>query len=222
MKIANTWSYSRLKAFETCPRQFYHVKVLREYEEPETEAMRYGNEFHEAAEHYIGSDASLPAKFNFAKPVLDTLKRSPGNKLCEFKMGMTADLEPCAFDDDNVWYRGIVDLNIVDPPKAKVIDYKTGRSAKYADKGQLELMALCTFAHFPEIEDIKAALLFVIANAFITDKYTRDDIPRLWEKWLGKHSRMEQAFKNDVWNANPSGLCRKHCPVTSCAHNGRN
>ena len=197
------------------------MKVACTYEEPETEAMRYGNKFHKAAEDYVGSGKELPKEFEFARNTLDRLAASEGEKLPEYKMGLTKDLEPCGFFDDNVWYRGIADLTILNPPMAKVLDYKTGRSARYADKGQLELMALATFAHFPETEKVKAGLIFVVADAFIKDAYDRDDIPHLWEKWLTKHARMEKAFEHDVWNAHPSGLCKAHCPVLECVHNGR-
>ena len=55
---------------------------------------------------------------------------------------------------DNVWWRGIADLVILDADNhiAWVVDYKTGKSARYADKGQLELMALATFKHFPVVK----------------------------------------------------------------------
>ena len=45
MSIA-PWSFSKLKAFETCPKQFYHVKILKEYPQKETDAMRYGTDVH--------------------------------------------------------------------------------------------------------------------------------------------------------------------------------
>lgn len=62
-------------------------------------------------------------------------------------MGLTENLEPCDFFSDEVWWRGIADLVIIDEEEdlAWVIDYKTGKSARYADKGQLELMALAIF-----------------------------------------------------------------------------
>ena len=36
---AAPWSFSRIKAFEQCPKQFYHEKVLKQYPFRETEAM---------------------------------------------------------------------------------------------------------------------------------------------------------------------------------------
>ena len=146
MSIA-PWSFSKAKAFDTCPKQFYHVNILKEYPFEETDAMRYGTEFHKACEDYIDKEKSLPKKFGFIEPTLDALNKKRGVKICEKKLGLTEDLEPCGFFDKKVWFRGIADLIIVDvlAGAAWVVDYKTGRSSKYADKGQLELMALSVF-----------------------------------------------------------------------------
>ena len=131
-------------------------------------------------------------------------------------------LEPCGFYDKNVWFRGIADLIILDGDHASVVDYKTGKSAKYADKGQLELMALSVFAHYPQVTKIRAALFFVVSKDLVKDTYIEYDGAKLWRKWLGKYNQMKLAADNDVWNARPSGLCRRHCPVVECVHNGAN
>ena len=223
MSIA-PWSFSKAKAFEQCPKQFYHEKILKQYPVEETDAMRYGTEFHKACEDYIKSEAPLPKKFNFIQQTLDALNEKRGIKMCEQKLGLTADLEPCGFFDKRVWFRGIADLVIIDvlTGVAWVIDYKTGKSLKYADKGQLELMALIVFKHYPQITRVKAGLLFVIAKGLVKEEYEIDSESNLWEKWLGIYGRMEKAFESDVWNPRPSGLCKRHCPVLECAHNGRN
>ena len=216
------WSFSRIKAFEQCPKQFYHTRVAKDYVESETEAMLYGSAFHKAAEAYIKDGESMPARFDYAVATLDSLKLKQGHKLCEYKFGLTENLEPCGFNDENVWFRGIADLIILDENSAWVVDYKTGKSARYADKGQLELMALTIFKHFPQVEKVRAGLLFVVSKDLIKDVYMRDTEEILWGKWLTNYSSMEQAFENDIWNPRPSGLCRRHCVVTECAHNGRN
>ena len=221
MSIA-PWSFSRIKAFEQCPKQFYHMKIMKDYVESETEAMLYGTAFHTAAEEYVRDGTPMPAKFDYAVGALDSLKSKQGNKLCEYKLGVTKDLEPCGFTDKEVWFRGIADLIILNENVAWVVDYKTGKSARYADKGQLELMALVVFKHFPQVKTVKAGLLFVVSKDLIKDVYTKEQVPALWEKWLADYSKMEQAFKNNMWNPKPSGLCRRHCAVVECAHNGRN
>lgn len=221
MSIA-PWSFSKIKAFEQCPKQFYHMKILKEYEEKETEAMLYGTLFHEAAEEYVKNQVPLPLKFDYALKALDRLQAKQGKKLCEYKLGLTKELEPCGFSHKDVWFRGIADLIILDEDVAWVVDYKTGKSARYADKGQLELMALATFKHFPKVKEIRAGLLFVVSKDLIKDTYTKDEETKLWDKWLSNYARMESAADNNVWNPRPSGLCKRHCAVTECAHNGRN
>ena len=216
------WSYSRIKAFEQCPKQFYHMKIAKDYKEPYTEAMRYGTELHAVAEDFIRDGTPIPDRFAFLRGPLEALRRRQGNKFTEMRMGLTAELEPCTFKDKNVWWRGIADLVIVDGTKAWVVDYKTGRNAEYADKGQLELMAMATFKHFPEVEQVNAALMYVIANKFIKAKYTIDMLTDLWDKWLASFGRMQVAHDNDTWNARPSGLCRRHCAVVECVYNGSN
>lgn len=216
------WSFSKIKAFEQCPKQFYHEKILKEYPFVETEAIRYGSAFHLAAEEYIRDGKPMPKKFEYALPVLDSLNAKRGVKLVERKMGVTEDLKPCDFYAKDVWFRGIADLLIIDvlAETAWVIDYKTGKSAKYADKGQLELMALTVFAHFPDVKKVKAGLVFVVSNALVKDSYADFDKARLWEKWLNKYEGMKKAADQNVWNPKPSGLCKRHCPVTVCVHNG--
>jgi len=216
------WSFSRIKAFDTCPKQFYHTAVLKQFPYVESDAMRYGTEFHKAAEDFIRDGTPVAERFAFAQPVLDALASKPGDKHCEYKFGLTAELEPCGFFDDDVWFRGIVDLIIIDGDVATIVDYKTGKSARYAEKGQLELMALAMFKHFPQVTKVRGGLVFVIANEAVKSTYSLDGTSALWKKWLTEYAKMDKAFEVGVWNPRPSGLCRRHCPVTECAHNGAN
>jgi RecB family exonuclease len=219
------WSFSKLKAFETCPKQFYHVKILKEYPQVETEAMRYGSDVHLACEEYIRDNKPLPKKYEYVLPSLEALKRKKGEKLCEHELGLTEDLKPCGFKDKDVWFRGIADLIILDKDNklAWVVDYKTGKSARYADKGQLELMALAVFIHFPEIEEVRGGLLFVVCKQLITETYSHcGHQSSLIDKYTNKFRQMIIASDSGVWNAKPSGLCRRHCDVVQCVHNGRN
>jgi RecB family exonuclease len=219
------WSYSKLKAFETCPKQFYHMKVLKQYPQVETEAMRYGTDVHLACEEHIRDGKPIPKKYSYVQPMLNALKRKQGEKLCEYELGLTEDLQPCGFKTRGVWFRGIADLIILDKDNklAWVVDYKTGKSARYADKGQLELMALAVFIHFPEIKEVRGGLLFVVCKQLITETYSvHRQKQKLIDKYTNKFRQMLIASDKDVWNANPSGLCHRHCEVLECVHNGRN
>jgi hypothetical protein len=208
--------------FDQCPKKYYHLRVAKDVKEPETDAMLYGTLFHEAAELYIKDGTPIPPQFTFVKSTLDNLKKLEGDKYCEFEMGLTENLEPCGFKDKDVWWRGIADLLVINGDEARCLDYKTGKSAKYADTDQLELMALAIFKHFPQIKKVKAGLLFVVSKNFIKDSYNAENQDKMWLKWFTEYNRMKFSYEKNVWNPRPSGLCRKHCSVLECAHNGRN
>ena len=82
---AAPWSFSKLKAFQQCPKQFYHEKVIKQYPFKMTEAVRYGDQFHKAAENYIKEGIQLPKRFEYSQKSLDILNAKEGDKLCEYR-----------------------------------------------------------------------------------------------------------------------------------------
>ena len=209
-----TWSFSSLKEYVNCPRQYQELKVLKRYEKKATEQMLYGTAVHKACEDYVGQGIPLAKNYLRFKPALDALIEIPGTKYPEHEMALTRDKQPCDFKDENRWVRGIVDLLIVDGDQAYIVDYKTG-SNRYPDPKQLKLMALMTFAHFPHVNKIKAGLLFVMHESFMDEEYSRDQIPKLWNYFSADLERLNISYENDVWNPNPTPLCG-WCPVKSC------
>jgi len=49
-----TWSYSALKDYINCPRQYQEVKVLKRFTKETSQQMLYGTEVHKACEDYVG------------------------------------------------------------------------------------------------------------------------------------------------------------------------
>jgi len=219
--INYTWSYSSISTFQQCPRKYYRLRVLKDIKEPEAEHLIYGNEVHKAAEEYVRDGKEIPAKFAFIKPQIDTLLQIEGTKHCEIKMGLTKELDACEFYDPKVWWRGIADLLIINGDNAFLIDYKTGKSAQYADTKQLELLSLAVFRHFPEVKRIKAGLLFVVSKEFVQSEYALEWQKDGWVNWFGETNRLESCYEHDVWNAKPNFTCRNFCPVRDCEHNGK-
>jgi hypothetical protein len=179
----------------------------------------YGNLVHEVFEKYLMEGTPLPEHLSKHQPVLDKIKAMPGYRHCELKLGMRQDFSPCGFFDKDVWFRGIPDLLVVNGSTAWVGDWKTGKSSRYADTSQLELMAAMTMVHFPEVQKVKAMLFFIVPNDVILSMYKREQLPDILSKWAGHAFVVEEHLKNDVWNASPSGLC-KFCPVSqeACEH----
>lgn len=222
MTVKYTWSYSSINLFKQCPHKYYRLRIVKDIVEPSAEHLNYGLEVHKAAEDYLGKGTPIPEKYIFIKEQLDKLNLIKGEKLCEYKMGLTSNLEPCGFFDKDVWWRGVADLIIINSDRAYVIDYKTGKSAKYADTKQLELLSCALFKHFPEVKKVKGGLLFVVANDLVKENFEVDNEGVYWTKWLEDTQRLEAAIQNNVWNKKPNFSCRSWCSITDCEHNGKN
>jgi hypothetical protein len=215
-----TWSYSNLSLYQQCPKKYFHLKVAKDVKEPPSDALTFGNEIHKIAQEYIESDKPIPEKFKQEMQApLDRLKAIPGQKLCENKLGLTADFKPCGFFDRNVWWRGIADIIILQDDKAFTVDYKTGKSSKYADLKQLEILSLAIFKHFPNVKKVKAGLMFLFAEDFVRTEYLAEQQSDLWVSWVADVGQLEASVQNKIWNPKPNFTCRGYCPVTSCDHN---
>lgn len=211
------WSFSGLKDFDNCPRQFNEVKNLKNFTKGVTEQMLYGTEVHKALEDYVRVGTPLAKNYMRFKDMVDELVAIEGIKYPERQMALKEDrITTCSFDDPEYWVRGIVDLLIIDGDTAYIVDYKTG-SARYPDTKQLKLMALFTFAHHPEVMHVKAGLLFVMHNVFIDETYKRADVDNLWLSFAPTLARLKLAVERNVWMESPSPLC-KWCPVKTCKY----
>lgn len=217
------WAYSTLKTFQTCPRQYLHKYVLKDISDPPGEAAAYGKVVHKAIEDYLQGKTSLLPAMDLHKfmPIIDAVKQWKGDFYVEHKMALDVNFVPCDFFDPEYFVRGVVDLAVVKGRTANVLDWKTGKSAKYADLKQLELMSLLIFKHFPDVERTKAGLVFLIPDKIVKAEYHRKDEKVAWSRWMYEVSRIQSAKDTGNWGPNPNNLCRNYCPVMSCEHNGR-
>lgn len=208
------WSYSSLKDYVNCPRQYHEVKVLKNFTKTATQQMLYGTAVHQALEDYVKHGKPLAKNYLRYKNVMDSLLDIDGERFPEHRMALDTQKRPCEFGGEDYWVRGIADLLVVDDATAFIVDYKTG-SNRYPDPKQLKLMALMAFAHFPEIETIKAGLLFVAHNSFVDEEYKREDTETMWKSFTTDLDRLRISFDTQQWMPNPTPLCG-WCPVKSC------
>jgi len=209
------YSYSAIKDFESCPRKFNEVRNLKRFKSQDTTATLYGTAVHLAFEEFIKDEKPLPPSFAHYAPFVEPLAKFKGDIRCEEKLGIRKDFTPCEFFAKDAWFRGIPDylaLNY-DTGVARVADYKTGKSSRFADSAQLELMAAMVMINYPTINTVKGVLLFVVAGDVIKSEYTREQLPTILSKWAGRANAIEVATEVGVWNPKSSGLC-KFCPVT--------
>ncbi len=209
-----TWSFSSLKDYVNCPKQYQEVKVLKRFFKRPTPEMTYGNEVHRALEDYVRDGKPLAENYKRFANVLQVLLDIEGTRYPEHRMALNREGGACEYNGKDRWVRGIADLLIVAGDTAYIVDYKTG-SNKYPDPKQLKLMALMTFAHFPKVNNVKAGLLFVMHDTFIDEEYNRNQTKELWNAFNGDLARMQMSYENDAWMPNPTPLCG-WCPVKTC------
>lgn len=214
------WSFSSLKTFQQCPKKYYHTKIAKDIVESDTQATLYGKSAHTVAEEYIRDGKPVPPQFAYMQATLDNLKAIPGDKYCEVKLGLTKNLQSCEFHAPDVWWHGIADLVVLDHERqlAYSVDYKTSKSARYADVKQLDLVAVGIFAKFPNIVRVKSALIFVVSKEFVRAEHHVNMIHKYMEKPAQDVARIEQAYESGVWNPVQGPLC-KFCSVSSCMYN---
>ena len=222
--MTTAWSYSSIKTFDQCPKKYYHLKILKDIKDTGSEATIYGQEVHKAAEDYIKDGVPIPEKFAYIRGVVEALGRKEGEKHTELRLGVKridGGYEPCKFLGKGVWWRGIADLVIIDGDTAYSVDYKTSKNAKYADVKQLDLVAGGIFTHFPQVDKIRSALIFLVSNDVIKKDHYREHMHNYLSTFDPLLDRLEIAEESGVWNAKSGPLCR-FCPVLSCEHHPNN
>ena len=215
------WSYSSLTAFETCPRRYEMTRITKVVQEPQSEAMHHGNEVHKALELNVRDDVPIPQKYKQYIPIVEAVKKAPGEKLAETKFGLTRDLKPTGYFAKDVWVRGVLDLTVLQGETAVVLDWKTGKPK--SDPSQLELFAGAAFAVYPEVKTVRSGFVWLGFNQLDQHTYTRGQSPEIWSGFERRVHRMNLASAEGHYPPKPSGLCRAWCPVPNklCEFSGK-
>lgn len=213
------WSHSSLSGFETCPRQYEELKVLRNFQDQKNPASIWGDEVHTAFEKYLKGEAELPDNMVQYQAYIDKFNARPGLLLAEQEYGLDVLLRPCPFSGPDVWARGIIDVLTLDGTVAYVDDHKTGKNRK-KDMQQLIIFSLLTFYHHSQINTCHTAFHWLQLGAMDVETFYRHQIPEMWTTLLPKLQRYKKAFDLGIFPPKPSGLCRKHCAVETCEYIG--
>lgn len=217
---ATPWSYSSLSSYETCPRRFYLTRISKQVSEPQTEATVHGNAVHQALEKHVAGKQDLPAKYEGYRPIAERIRSAPGEKLLEYKFGLTKALKPTTFFGADVWQRGVLDVALINGETAVVLDYKTGK--RKIDMDQLRLFAGSALALWPWLKQVKTGYIWLQEDRMDVETFKPEDRVEIYQDFAARVHRMEMSEKNHDWPANPSGLCRAWCPVgkSLCEHCG--
>lgn len=217
-------SFSALDSFETCPLKHYLTRVSKEVPDPPGEAIQWGNTVHKALEKYLRDEAALPKSVAPYQKYADQIKRQAGatgaNLLVENQLCVDEAFQPTGWWDKNGWFRGVIDVALMEPTAARVFDWKTGKQKDNFD--QLEMFAALITSHYPEVETIHSAFVWLQPRKLTKKTFAQEAARRFWAKLTPRVDRLQEAFETNKWPARPSGLCKNWCPVGSknCSHCG--
>lgn len=215
-----SWSFSRLNDFRSCAYKYYMVHVQKAVGDASADNVR-GEDYHKEFELYVAKGKSLPVNLQRFAPVLDKLKRQPGQMSTEVSLTLDANYQPCAWNDwDRAWVRSKVDWQLVNGERAWQWDYKFGKPKKDQDPygGQNALNAALLFRHHPQIQSVSTAYYFAMHDKLEKDYFVRSDESRIWNAFLPHVNRLADAKLRNSWPKMTGPLCG-WCPVKSCEHN---
>jgi hypothetical protein len=207
------WSFSQLQGFETCPRQFFELKIARNYQQILHPTTAWGTRGHLALEERVRDGKELPSEFSYLEGFAQGVIAIPGETHCEYEIACTKELTPTAFDAPDAWCRGIIDLLKVNGDSAIALDYKFG---KVKPSAQLKLMALLVFVNFPEVQRVQSRFLWIQFRDTTKGEFLREDAERIWPEFENRAAQLALAHEEGYWVEKPSGLCRAHCPCANC------
>jgi hypothetical protein len=216
-----TWSWSKLKNYETCPKRHYEMDIAKNYKDDDSEFLVWGNEVHKAAELAIKEGKPLPVGMPALQSWVDRIKHVPYDQLLvEQKLAITKDFGPAGYWDKNTWFRGKADVLGIVGNMAVAFDWKTGKLIE--ENQQLALMAATIFANFPSIQKIRTEFIWLKEGVDVSTRqdFARSDMVQMWRNIWPRIEQLEHAYYTDDYPAKPGALCRKWCAVKSCPHNG--
>lgn len=211
-------SYSSIKLFENCPLRYYEQRVTKLIKDEGGEASIHGDRVHKALEARVKTSEALPSDMAVYEPLVQAVSGLVGNGqlLVEHEVTINRQMNQVGWWDSDAWLRSKLDILILKGPDALILDWKTGK--RRVDMFQFTLYAAQVFLNYPEIETVKATLIWLKDQKTDSETFTRKDAPRLWADVLGRITRIEQALANQTWPARPSGLC-PYCPLfKSCVY----
>ena len=214
-----SWSYSKLKNYEVCPKKHYEVDIAKTYVEEQSDdpdsALIWGNRVHDAFKQaLLHAPHKMPEEMVMYQHWVDRVLSGPGTLLVEQKYAINRLFQKTAYFAPDAWYRGIGDVVRLDRDLALVLDWKTGKILE--DSVQLMLMAQCLFSHYPQLKYVRSEFIWLKHDAQTPELFSRQEVADQWVGLLDRVNSLETASKTMTYPPKPGYLCKKYCPVQSC------
>lgn len=211
MELTKAWSYSQLTAYETCPKRFELTRVSKKVVEPQTEATIWGNKVHKALELFAKEGKPLSPDLKKYERYVKKIQSYEGKRVVEERIALDRNFRPTKWMAKDVWVRGIIDIGVVGPERAYLLDWKTGK--RRPDSDQLMLFAALAFAIYPWIDKVTTGFIWLKSGEFDKEVFTRDQLPEIWNVFMPRLQRLAHSYEDNKWTPKPSGLCKNWCPV---------
>jgi hypothetical protein len=216
------WSYSRLKAFEDCPRRYHETQILKNYTDT-TNDQSWGDAVHAAMAQALRDGTDLPAKFHICQKWVDEVREvRAGEMLIEddCQWAIDRDFKPTAWFSKSVWLRCIADVVLLNYPVGMVVDWKAGKSAN-VDPIQLMLTSLMMLIQFPRLNRVVSIFAWLKEDYRTVQRLDRKDAADQWALLMPRVERLRQATLQTNFPPQRGRFCKNWCPVTSCEYHGR-
>lgn len=220
MKTINTWSFSRLQDYESCPYKAWLKHAERIPDPRPSPAADRGTAIHELAEKYLrGQIDPLPVELVKFKDEFESLRNGGQQLMLEEEWGFDREWSPCEYRGKDTWGRVKADCVV---PKTEttgvVIDFKTGKKfgneIKHGE--QLQVYALSTFLRHPEWTRITAELWYLDVDDLSSISVTRKTA---MERYLKVYDRRFRKMTDATeFPAKPNIVSCKWCPYGDTGH----
>ena len=217
-------SYSSLKTFLECPRQYRAKYVDHDLPYEQSPAAARGEAIHAAMEKMLKDWPERtpvpdePAITANAERFLDILRfnhlwQRGWSALTEFQMAITDRFEQVLYNERRAWLRGRLDL-VMAPPLADrdakspvvLVDWKTGKTP--GDELQLAVGAALLFPVYG-IGRVMGVFAY-LDQGIMTSKIFEDPTDVIGVV-RGRMEQVEEAWTRNSWPANPGGPGCRWC-----------
>jgi ATP-dependent exoDNAse (exonuclease V) beta subunit len=202
------WSLTSVSTFEKCPRQYKYRYVDRLPGKKSAAAQR-GVDQHKIFEQFMKKEVEqLLPHHDYYESFLRHLRDMENYP--EVKLAVRNDWSKCEWDDEQVWWRGVLDLLVFPSPDIAVIyDWKTGKIWPDHDD-QKDLYSIVVAATFPDVREVRAVHVYIDLGKSRQRTYGLSDLLQMRSKW---ESRSRVALHSTEFIPNPSYSCR-FCPFS--------
>lgn len=203
------WSYSRIKCYEECPKQYwYQYKENLPSSKPDSPAANRGTDIHLMGENYLKGEIKVyPPEFQKVSGHLMMLKAK--DAIPELKMAANDKWEAVDWKDPTAYFRGIIDVHYEmegqDGTLVCIEDFKTGKVYDSHPK-QMETYVALVGSHYPQAKAFVTRLIY-IDQGIITPPKTYD-VVRLKPIRLMLDGRIKNAEEDEIFPVRSGSHCR--------------